>query len=282
VIGRKQKSPSRLRRDALQWQVWQSTCTVESAGVEANVNAVSVGIGVQNVVVCKWDVGTQTDVIVADATVDIVDVDVVDDGLRLELSDVAKRWARTGASAETVPLFDSITRHNENAAVDDVDATVDNVDRKSDTGIDDTVGDIVDATVEDVNQTLAAGSEGTGDDSGDAAVDSVDDVNGGATVEVEDMSSGDSGDNDDGDEVRVTVEPVRRSTRTTKGRHSNPNRLPQTAVQQEAVVVARAMRPSFQDFSQVVLNLQQQTLNLQQQTFSQTVQVLKDYCGDCE
>jgi hypothetical protein len=58
------------------------------------------------------------------------------------------------------------------------------------------------------------------------AVDSDVDVNGGSTVEVVDMSSGDSGDNDDGD---VTVEPVRRSTRTTKGRHSSPNRLHQTA-----------------------------------------------------
>jgi hypothetical protein len=106
------------------------------------------------------------------------------------------------------------------------------------------------------------------------------------------VSSGESGDNE---ETAVTVEPVRRSTRVTKGRHSNPNRLPHTAVQHDAVVVARAVRPSFSDFSRVVLGLQQQTLNsqqqamnsqqqtlmnMQQQTFSEAVQVLKGYCGD--
>jgi hypothetical protein len=172
---------------------------------------------------------------------------------------------------------------------DTADATVDNVDRNLAAENGDTVGDIADATVDNVNQILAAGNDDTGEDSGDAVGNSDDDVNEGSTVGVVDMGSGDSGNNEDGDEVTVTVVPVRRSTRTTKGRNSNPNRLPQTAVQQEAVVVARAMRPSFQDFSQVVLNLQQQTLNLQQQTlnlqqqtFSQTVQVLKDYCGDCE
>jgi hypothetical protein len=100
-------------------------------------------------------------------------------------------------------------------------------------------------------------------------------------VEVVDISSGDSGDNDDGDEVTVTVEPVRRSVRTTKGRQSNPNRLPQTAEQYEAVVLARAMRPSFHNFSKVVLNLRQHTLDLQQQTFAHTVKVLNKYCGDC-
>jgi hypothetical protein len=47
VIERKRKSPSRLRRDALRWQVWKSRCTIKSAGVKAQteVDVCTVGVG---------------------------------------------------------------------------------------------------------------------------------------------------------------------------------------------------------------------------------------------
>jgi hypothetical protein len=164
--GKKRKSPSRLRRDALRWQVWKSRRAVDSAGIEAHTDVdvrtgYSVDIGAKNVVVCKFDVGvqtevdvclsdsevqmddvsardfgTQTDVIVADVVVDVVDeslvvgscgagenivdatvddvdvdtVDVVD--VQSELTDVAKLWARAGTSAEIVRRIDAVTRRN--------------------------------------------------------------------------------------------------------------------------------------------------------------------------
>jgi hypothetical protein len=90
------------------------------------------------------DFGTQTDVIVADvvmdvvdeslvvescgagenivdATVDDVDVDTVHVvEVQSELTDVAKLWARAGASAETVRRIDAVTRRDMDFYVDAV------------------------------------------------------------------------------------------------------------------------------------------------------------------
>jgi transposase InsO family protein len=157
---------------------------------------------------------------------------------------------------------DHVVAGNSDTMEDVADALVD--DENQDLAVnDDAVGNIVNATVDDVAGNDDLGVDHVGDVDADTVAD-IGDVDADTVADtVVDEGSVDSGDNG-------VEEPVRRSARVTKGRHSNPNRLPQTAVQQEeSVAVVRTMRPSFIDFSRVVLNLQQQTLNS-----------LRDYCDD--
>jgi hypothetical protein len=158
----------------------------------------------------------EVDVVAALKGDDLKDLEEnVEDSEHEELSgDDLDDSASEDGGREIWTIVDNVAR-NADAGIDDpvrdiVDATVDNVDRNLAAGNDDTVGDIVNATVDNVNQNLAAGSDDKGEDSGDAAGNSDDDVNEDSTVGVVDMGSGDSGNNDDGDEVTVTVEPVRR------------------------------------------------------------------------